>query len=274
MNDTKNKKKSKNNTKKSISKGGNSNIETVKKKKNTERKKVTNNKKNEDVIVLEKENNIEKKNKVTYLFLILCVISVTTILISNICSVKLFSIGKYVLPTSALLFPISYILGDVFTEVYGYKEARFVIILGFLCNAFMVLFFTISIALPAAKTWGLQEAYKNVLGTTPRMFIASLTAFLVGSLSNAKVMVLLKKITKGKHLWVRTIGSTIVGEFLDSLIFDFIAFYSILAFNDLMTTIFIQFLWKVLYEAIATPFTYFVITKLKKYEEINGGTVC
>ena len=208
----------------------------------------------------------EKKGTYSKYFVIICAISVATLLISNVASVKLISIGSIVLPASALLFPITYIVGDIIAEVYGYKKARMVIILGFAMNAFMVLFFKLAIALPASETWTLQEAYASVLGTTPRIFIASLSAFLVGSLSNAYVMDLIKKITKGKYLWMRTIGSTIVGEALDTIIFVVIAFSTTVPSGVIVTMIISQFLWKVGYETIATPFTYFAINKYKKLE--------
>ena len=210
------------------------------------------------------------KNEVySKIFIILASISVATILISNISSVKLFSIGKIILPSSALLFPITYILGDVFAEVYGFKKARFVILLGFFCNAFMALFFQLAIILPAAQTWGLQESFQAVLGTTPRMFIASLCAFLVGSLSNAYVMNFIKKLTKGKFLWIRTIGSTIIGELFDTLIFVLIAFVGSVPKEAIITMILCQFVWKVSYEIIATPLTYLIINKFKKLENMK-----
>ena len=200
-------------------------------------------------------------------FVIISAISIASILISNITSTKLFSIGSIVLPSSALLFPITYIVGDIIAEVYGYQKAKFVIILGFICNAFMVLFFALTIILPPAATWLNQEAYAVILGTTPRMFIASLTAFLIGSLSNAYVMQFIKKITHGKKLWMRTIGSTVVGELLDTLIFVLIGFTGSIPFNVIFTMILSQFIWKVSYEIIATPFTYIAINKYKKLEE-------
>jgi len=199
-------------------------------------------------------------------FVIICAISVSTLLISNVASVKLFSVGSIVLPASALLFPITYIVGDIIAEVYGYKNARMIIIIGFIMNAFMVLFFKLAIALPASETWTLQDAYASVLGTTPRIFIASLSAFLVGSLSNAYVMDLIKKFTKGKYLWMRTIGSTIIGEALDTIIFVLIAFSTTVPSSVILTMIFSQFIWKVGYETIATPFTYYAINKYKKLE--------
>ena len=213
---------------------------------------------------------MKRKNEVySKIFITLSAISVATILISNISSVKLFSLGKIILPTSALLFPITYILGDVFAEVYGFKKARFVILLGFFCNAFMALFFQLSISLPSANTWNLQECYKAILGTTPRMFIASLAAFLAGSISNAYVMNLIKKLTKGRYLWLRTIGSTIVGELLDTLIFVLMAFIGSVPKEAIITMIICQFVWKVSYEILATPLTYLVINKFKKLENIK-----
>lgn len=199
-------------------------------------------------------------------FLIILAIAITTLLVSNITSIKIISIGKIILPSSALLFPITYILGDVIAEVYGFKKARLVIILGFLCNAFMVIYFQIAIQLPSSETWNLQECFKSILATTPRMFVASLSAYLVGSLSNAYVMQMIKKITGEKKLWMRTIGSTIVGEFLDTLFFATIAFIGILNLNELATMIICQFVWKVSYEIISTPVTYYVIKKFKRIE--------
>ena len=207
-----------------------------------------------------------KKEKFSKYFVIICAVSIATLLISNITAVKLFSVGSIVLPTSALLFPITYIVGDIIAEVYGYKKARFVIILGFICNAFMVLFFALAIALPSASTWANQEAFATILGTTPRMFIASLSAFLLGSLSNAYIMDVIKKLTKGKKLWMRTIGSTIVGELLDTLIFVIIAFIGTVPSSAIVTMILCQYIWKVSYEVVATPITYKVINWYKKLE--------
>ncbi len=207
-----------------------------------------------------------RKDKYSIYFVLIAVTSTVLLLISNITAVKLFSIGSIILPTSALLFPFTYIIGDIIAEVYGYKKARFVIILGFIFNAFMSLFFLLTIKLPAAATWSLQNEYKVILGTTPRLFVASLSAVLVGSLSNAFVLDVIKKLTKEKHLWMRTIGSTIVGELLDTLIFVLIAFTGTVPTSAILTMIISQYFWKVGYEVIATPFTYKVINSYKKLE--------
>lgn len=211
----------------------------------------------------------KEKNKRCYsrLFVILLLLSVIIIMISNVCSIKLFSLGKVILPTSALLFPISYILGDVLAEVYGFKKARNVILIGFAANLFMILFFQLSIVLPAASTWNLQHEYATILGTTPKMLFASLMAYLAGSLSNAYSLNVIKKVTKGKYLWIRTIGSTIAGELLDTLIFVVIAFYGVIPTANIFITIVSQFIWKVSYETLATPLTYYVINKVKNYEK-------
>lgn len=203
-------------------------------------------------------------------FVIIACISTALILISNVLSVKLFSISKLVLPSSAILFPLTYIIGDIIAEVYGYKKSKFVIILGFICNAIMVILFSITIELPAADTWHNQEAFKLILGTTPRMFIASLSAYLIGSLSNAFMMNYIKKLTKGKYLWIRTIGSTIIGEALDTIIFVLIAFVGTPSQCILLTMLICQFTWKVSYEIISTPITYLIINKYKKLEKITN----
>lgn len=207
-----------------------------------------------------------RKEKYSIYFIIVSILSVVTLLISNVTSSKLFEISNIVLPVSILLFPITYIIGDVISEVYGYKKAKFIIILGFLCNLLMVAFFEIAIILPPAAFWQNQEAYSIILGTTPRMFIASLSAFLLGSLSNAYAMALIKKITKGKFLWVRTIGSTIIGELLDTLVFVFIGFYETADINSIFNMILCQYIWKLTYEVIITPITYLIINKFNKLE--------
>ena len=208
-----------------------------------------------------------KNKRYSIYFVCISIASVVLLLISNITAVKLCNFGPIVITSSALLFPITYIIGDIIAEVYGYKKAKLVIVAGFLANLFMVVFFTISIKLPAASTWNLQESYQAVLGTTPRVFVASLSSILLGSLANAYSLDVIKKITKGKYLWMRTIGSTIVGELIDTIIFVTIAFVATVPVNVLIGMMITQYLWKVIYESLATPFTYFVINKYKKLEE-------
>ena len=207
-----------------------------------------------------------KKEKVSSLFAVLCVIFVTTLLLSNLIAGKIFSVFGVTLPAAVILFPITYIFGDVFTEVYGFRKAKLVIWLGFACNLFAVLVYMITIALPAPVFWENQEAYRTVLGMTPRVLLASFTGYLFGGFSNSIILSKLKVRMKGKKLWVRTISSTIVGEALDTVIFISISFIGTMDFKVLLQMMLFQYLWKVLYEVVLTPLTYWTVGKLKKYE--------
>lgn len=202
-------------------------------------------------------------------FLLIAVAFVTCLIVSNITAVKLINVGDYILPGAIIIFPITYIIGDVLTEVYGYAKARRVIWLGFLANIFAVATFAVVGVLPAAGFWGAQEAYDTILGATPRILGASLIAYLVGEFANAYVLARLKVATEGRFLWLRTIGSTVVGQSLDSAIFIVIAFSGILPTSVLITTIVVQAAVKTAYEALATPLTYLVVGWLKRAEGID-----
>jgi len=208
-------------------------------------------------------------------FSLITAIFVTVLIISNIIAVKLISLGSLVLPAAVILFPISYIFGDVLTEVYGYANARKVIWTGFLCNLLAVLAIWVAGILPAVPFWSVgsfstaetaQQAYSAILGFTPRLLIASFIAYLAGEFLNSFVMAKLKVRTQGKFLWVRTIGSTIVGEGVDSAIFISVAFWAILPSSALLTAILSQWVFKVGYETLVTPLTYLVVNFLKKKE--------
>ena len=208
-------------------------------------------------------------------FSLITAIFVTVLIISNIIAVKLISFGSLVLPAAVILFPISYIFGDVLTEVYGYANARKVIWTGFLCNLLAVLAIWVAGILPAVPFWSVgsfstaettQQAYSAILGFTPRLLIASFIAYLAGEFLNSFVMAKLKVRTQGKFLWVRTIGSTIVGEGVDSAIFISVAFWAILPSSALLTAILSQWVFKVGYETLVTPLTYLVVNFLKKKE--------
>ena len=150
---------------------------------------------------------------------------VTALVVSNIIAVKLAEVGGRVFDAGNLLFPLAYVLGDVLTEVYGFRAARRVILLGFACNVLAVAAIQLAIRLPPADFWaGNEEAYEAVLGTTWRIFVASLCAYLVGELTNSYVLSRMKVVTGGRYLWSRTIGSSLVGQALDSTIFVTIAF--------------------------------------------------
>ncbi|MCL4512263.1 MAG: queuosine precursor transporter [Bacteroidetes bacterium] len=198
---------------------------------------------------------------------------VTSLVVSNIIAVKLFSVGPLFLPAAIIVFPISYIFGDVLTEVYGYSRARQVIWIGFACNLFAVLIIVLSIYLPPASIWKVlgspssaQEAYTAILGFAPRLLAASFVAYLAGEFLNSFVMAKMKIATRGRYLWSRTIGSTLVGQLADSGIFISLSFIGTIPTDALVKLIVSQWLVKSGYEAVATPFTYVVVNFLKRSE--------
>lgn len=194
---------------------------------------------------------------------------VASLLTANIIAVKLVQIGSLILPAGVVIFPVSYILGDVLTEVYGYRWARRAIWLGFMGNLLAVIAIWLGGLLPAPVFWGNQAAYDAILGFTPRLLLASFCAYLVGEFANSTILAKMKIWTHGRHLWARTIGSTIVGQGLDSLVFILIAFSGAMASSALITAILSQWLFKSLYEALATPLTYAVVNTLKRVEGVD-----
>lgn len=194
---------------------------------------------------------------------------VTCLIISNIIAVKIGAFGTYFLPVAVILFPITYIIGDILTEVYGYQAARRAIWMGFMCNLIAVIAIYIAIKIPAAPFFENQKGFEQILGFAPRLLVASFIAYLVGQFSNSFVMAKMKIKSAGKHLWMRTIGSTIVGEGLDSLIFITIAFWGVMPSSAIGGLIVTQWIFKTLFEVVATPLTYLVINYLKKTEMID-----
>lgn len=200
---------------------------------------------------------------------------VTSLIVSNIIAVKLISIGPLLLTSAIIIFPISYIFGDVLTEVYGYGRARQVIWIGFGCNLLAVLVIWLSINLPAAPFWHMgsfdrpqssQQAFEAVLGFTPRLLVASFIAYLAGEFLNSFVLAKMKIATSGRYLWMRTIGSTLVGQLADTGLFTLVAFLGVIPAGHLFTMTVTQWLVKSLYEASATPLTYLVVNYLKRAE--------
>ncbi len=203
-------------------------------------------------------------------FILITALFVTCLITANIIAVKLFNLAGLVLPAGVIIFPLTYILGDVLTEVYGYRQARPVIWLGFACNLVVVAAVWIGGLLPAASYWTYQAAYEAVLGYTPRLLLASLVAYLVGEFANAFVLAKLKIATQGRWLWLRTIGSTLVGQGLDSAIFMTLAFAGPIPAGGLVGAIITQWLFKSAYEALATPVVYAVVNFLKAVEGYNA----
>jgi uncharacterized integral membrane protein (TIGR00697 family) len=194
---------------------------------------------------------------------------VTVLVISNIIAVKLVMVGALVVTAAIVLFPLSYILADVLTEVYGYAVARRTIWTGFLCNLVAVLAIVVGGLIPAAHFWEGQDAYDAILGYSSRLLAASFVAYLGGEFLNAFVLAKLKLRTGGGHLWLRTIGSTLVGQAVDSAVFVVVAFAGVLPTDALFGAAVSQWAAKSLYEALATPLTYLVVGFLKRSEGVD-----
>ena len=204
---------------------------------------------------------------ISHRLVIITAIFVTVLITANIVGVKVVSFGNFILPAAVVLFPLSYIFGDILTEVYGYRWARKVIWLGFFCNLIFVLSAWVGQILPPAPLWEGQEAYESILGYTPRLLIASFCGYLAGEFANSFILARMKELTRGRWLWSRTIGSTIVGQGLDTLIFITVAFFGAPFFVPIM--ILYHWLAKIIIEAMATPFTYAAVNFLKKKEAID-----
>lgn len=202
------------------------------------------------------------------LFVTITGLFIACLISANIIAVKLITVGGWFAPAGVVIFPLSYVLGDVLTEVYGFKSARRIIWLGFLSNLIVVTAIWVAGMWPAAPFWQGQPAWDTILGFTPRLLLASFVAYLIGEFTNAFVLARMKVATGGRWLWTRTIGSTIVGEGLDSIVFITLAFWGLPNF-DITTAILTQWLIKVLYEIAATPITYLVVGYLKRTEGID-----
>jgi len=204
---------------------------------------------------------------ISHRFVVITALFITCLITANIIAVKVITIGPIPLPAAIIIFPFSYIFGDILTEVYGYRWARRVIWLGFLCNLIFVIFAWIGQVLPPAPFWQGQTAYESILGYAPRLLAASFCGYLVGEFANSFILARMKILTRGRWLWSRTIGSTIVGQGLDTLIFITIAFAGTPAFGAIM--ILSHWSAKIIIEAAATPLTYALVNYLKKKDAID-----
>jgi queuosine precursor transporter len=194
---------------------------------------------------------------------------VVILLVSNLVAQKITKIGPFTLSGAQLLFPITYIFGDVFTEVYGYAGSRRAIWIGFFASSLLAIMGLITVALPPAPGWNDQEMFAKFLGFVPRLVIASLLAYWCGEFANSFVMSKLKVVTGGRFLWVRTIGSTVVGQLVDSFVVMFLVFYGLQPLRVIFALIFSGYIAKVAYEAAATPVTYWVVNTLKRGEGVD-----
>ena len=212
---------------------------------------------------------------------IIIALAVSVLLVSNVIAAKPLSLFElpfeflgstsYIVSVAVICFPLSYIISDILTEVYGFRVARGVIWLGFACNLLMVILFYLGGIIPGAVIWENKDAYEVILGTTGWVLAGSFVAYLIGEFSNAMVMVVLKNRTAGRHLWLRTISSTFVGQGVDSVMFYGIAFgiSGIWPAMDVFRAMIFAWIAKTVYEIVATPVTYLVVGWLKRTERMD-----
>ncbi len=204
---------------------------------------------------------------ISYRLVIIIAVFITCLITANIIAVKVVTLGWFTVPAAIFVFPVSYIFGDILTEVYGYRVARRVIWLAFFCNLIFVFFAWIGQLLPPAAFWGNQESYKSILGLAPRILAASLCGYLVGEFANSFVLARMKIITRGRWLWSRTIGSTLVGQALDTSIFITLGYIGTGA--NVPQMILHHWLFKIGIETVCTPATYAIVNWLKRKEGID-----
>jgi queuosine precursor transporter len=202
-------------------------------------------------------------------FLIAVALYITMLITANTVAVRVLDIGPFTADAGTLTFPITYIVGDVLTEVYGYRIARRVIWLGFLCNLMAVAIFQMAVRLPSVDDPAFQDAFVMIFNATPRILLASMAAYLVGSFINAFVMARMKVLTEGKWLWTRTIGSTLAGQGLDTVVFVFIAFWGVFPGEVIWAMLYTNWIVKIGIEVLATPVTYRVVDAFKKHERLD-----
>ncbi len=193
---------------------------------------------------------------------------VVILLVSNLIAAKITPLGPFRVSAAQLLFPITYIFGDVFTEVYGYSASRRAIWRGFFASILMAAMGLFAIWLPPAPEWKNQAAFETIFGVVPRIVAGSLLAFWLGEFANSYVMAKLKVLTKGRHLWTRTVSSTVVGQGVDTVIVVSFIFYN-QPIATILNLIVSGYLFKVVYEILATPLTYLVVNFLKRKEGVN-----
>ena len=200
---------------------------------------------------------------------LLASIFIVVLVISNLVGQKICAFGPFRVSGAQLLFPITYIFGDIFTEVYGYAGSRRIIWLGFLANALMAALGNLIVALPPAPEWPNQAAFATVFHQVPRLVVASLIAYWCGEFANSFTLAKMKLITKGRYLWTRTVGSTVVGQAVDTVILVLIAFTGQVTESGLVRLVVSAYLFKVLYEVVMTPVTYWMVGFLKQTEGID-----
>jgi uncharacterized integral membrane protein (TIGR00697 family) len=210
-----------------------------------------------------------KQQNVSVSFMLMGILFCTCLVAANLLETKVLQVGPISMTAGFMVFPISYIINDCIAEVWGYRKARLIIWMGFLMNFFVVALGQLAVAIPAAPYWQGEEAFNFVFGLAPRITIASLTAFLVGSFLNAYVMSKMKIMSRGRNFSLRAVLSTVVGESADSLIFFPIAFYGLMPVTELLKLMAIQVVAKTLYEVVALPVTIRVVNYVKRLEQTD-----
>ena len=214
------------------------------------------------------ENDIFRSTGSTW-FSAIVALYVAALITANTVAVSVLDLGPFAADAGTLTFPIAYIVGDVLTEVYGFRIARRVIWLGFVCNIFAVGVYQLAMQFPTHNDPTFDAGFQMVFASTPRILIASMIAYLVGSFINAAVLSRLKVRTQGKHLWLRTIGSTIAGQGVDTVIFVLIAFGGVFPNQVVWEMVYTNLIVKIGIEVLATPVTYRVISLFKRKEGVD-----
>ncbi len=221
--------------------------------------------------MVEKKNNYQLEGTGQYRYIDLITgLFVAVLLISNIASTKIVQVASFTFDGGTILFPISYIFGDILTEVYGYRRSRRVIWIGFFAALLMSLILGLVGLIKPAEGWEFQQAYMQILGQTPRIVAASLVAYFAGEFSNSFILAKMKLLSKGRWLWTRTIGSTVIGEGIDTVLFVFIAFGGLYDRHLVFLIIISNYIFKVAFEVVLTPLTYKIVSFLKRRENLDS----
>lgn len=209
------------------------------------------------------------QKKQLHIYEMLAGLFVMTLIVSNIASIKVVEIGPLVFDAGTILFPLSYIVGDIVTEVYGYRKMRSLLYVGVVSLILTMTTFWVVQILPASPDWPNQVAYESILGVVWRIVLASVTALFLGEIMNAYVMARMKVRSKGKNLWVRMISSSVVGSAIDTVVFSTVAFLGTMPFDALAQLMITVFLIKITTEVIVSPLTIKIINIVKRREKID-----
>ncbi|MBB1555423.1 queuosine precursor transporter [Candidatus Saccharibacteria bacterium] len=209
------------------------------------------------------------QKKQLHIYEMLASLFVMTLIVSNIASIKVVAIGPLVFDAGTILFPLSYIVGDIVTEVYGYRKMRSLLYVGVVSLILTMTTFWVVQILPASPDWPNQVAYESILGVVWRIVLASVTALFLGEIMNAYVMARMKVRSKGKNLWVRMISSSVVGSAIDTVVFSTVAFLGTMPFDALAQLMITVFLIKITTEVIVSPLTIKIINIVKRREKID-----